>query len=78
MEMSNDKTITETLPVIYGKWTIDTCKDGSSVLDLIAYPTEQGIDHDYDMDQGGYRYCGNCLWADSIEEAKELIDEKQN
>lgn len=75
MEMSNDKTITET--VEYSGWTI--------VLDVerfmakrrfIMYPTEQGIQHDYDMVDGRNKYCGNCLWADSIEEAKELIDER--
>jgi hypothetical protein len=44
-------------------------------LRLILYPTEQGIQHDYDGDSEGFRYCGNCKWADSIEEAKEIIDE---
>jgi hypothetical protein len=42
---------------------------------LILYPTEQGIQHDYDMDQDGNRYTGNCKWADSISEAKVMIDE---
>lgn len=39
------------------------------------YPTEQGIDHDADYDGESYRYCGNCKWADSIDEAKDSIDE---
>jgi hypothetical protein len=42
---------------------------------LIIYPTEAGIQHDCDGDSEGFRYCGNCKWADSIEEAKEIIDE---
>jgi hypothetical protein len=43
--------------------------------EYMFYLTSQGIDHDYDMDSDGYRYCGNCKWADSIEECKLLIDE---
>lgn len=42
---------------------------------IIIYPTEAGIQHDYDGDSEGFRYCGNSKWADSVEEAKEIIDE---
>lgn len=45
---------------------------------LIIYQTEQGIQHDYDGDSEGFRYCGNCKWADSVEEAQEIIDELTN
>lgn len=40
------------------------------------YPTTEGAQHDADYDGDGYRYCGNCKWADSIEDAKDLISEK--
>lgn len=43
--------------------------------EYMFYPTEQGIDHDADYDGESYSYAGNCKWADSIEEAKLLIDE---
>lgn len=42
---------------------------------LLFFPTEAGIQHDYDGDSEGYRYCGNCKWVSSIDEAKEIIDE---
>jgi hypothetical protein len=39
---------------------------------VMFFPTEQGIDHDWD----GERYVGNCKWASCIEEAKDEIMEK--
>lgn len=42
----------------------------------IYYPASEGIQHDYDYDDERYRYCGNCGWADSIDEAKDAIFEK--
>lgn len=39
------------------------------------YPTAQGIQHDADGDSEGYHYCGNCKWADSVEDAKDSITE---
>lgn len=39
---------------------------------IMFFKTSEGIFHDYAEDTG---YCGNCRWADSIEEAKEQIDE---
>jgi hypothetical protein len=47
----------------------------SSALRYIIYPTEQGMQHDYDYCEESFVYMGNCKWADSIEEAKLLIDE---
>lgn len=41
---------------------------------IIFFPTDEGIDHDYDMDSDGYSYCGNCRWAGSVEEARIEID----
>jgi len=43
---------------------------------LIIYPTEQGIQHDYDYVDGSFVYMGNCKRANSIEEAKRIIDDK--
>jgi hypothetical protein len=42
---------------------------------IIIYPTLAGIEHDHDYNGSSYTYCGNCKWADSVEEAKEIIDE---
>jgi len=43
---------------------------------LIIYPTDQGVQHDYDYVDGSFIYMGNCKRANSIEEAKRIIDEK--
>lgn len=43
--------------------------------EFMFYPTEQGAQHDYDGDSEGYKYCGNCKWADDLEEAQIQIDE---
>jgi hypothetical protein len=43
--------------------------------EYMFYPTEQGIDHDADYDGESFKYCGNCKWTDSIDEAKDSIDE---
>lgn len=74
-------TTTTILPVEYKGYTIqeDPDYDYSGHARLIIFPTEAGIDHDYDMrEDGGYRYCGNCKWSDSVEEAKDIIDELVN
>jgi hypothetical protein len=63
-------------PEFYKGFTIELNKSlGLQLGKFICYPTKQGIDHDYDQDSDGYHYCGNCKLADSIEEAKLLIDE---
>lgn len=60
----------------YRSYTIQ--KDNSYFFTgkLMIYPTDQGVQHDSDIDSDGYHYCGNCVWVDSMEEAKDLIDEK--
>ncbi len=40
------------------------------------YPTEQGIQHDGEFDGEDFKYTGNCDFADSVDHAKILIDEK--
>jgi hypothetical protein len=44
--------------------------------EFIAFPTAQGIQHDYDQGSDGTRYCGNCLWSKDIETLHDAIDEK--
>jgi hypothetical protein len=44
--------------------------------EYMFYPTSEGVQHDADCDGDGYHYCGNCKWAASIDEAKDLITEK--
>lgn len=43
--------------------------------EFMYYPTAEGISHDGDYDGESWKYCGNCKWASSIEEAKLEIDE---
>lgn len=57
----------------YKGFTIEADRDVPGRL--VCYPTEEGIQHDYDYTGDGYRYCGNCVWADSIEGAKAEIDD---
>lgn len=61
-------------PTEYKTFTIQLDLYGHTYR-YMFYPTEQGIQHDGDMDQDGFRYTGNCKWADSIEDAIKLIDE---
>ena len=76
MTTSEERTET-TLPMNYGKWTIKRTEDiFGHRQSFVCFPTEEGIQHDYELTENGHKYCGNCLWADSVEEAKELIDEK--
>jgi hypothetical protein len=65
-------------PILYKGYTIEEdyfinpySKDPSYMF----YPTEQGAQHDADGDSEGFRYCGNCKWTDSIEDAKDQISE---
>jgi hypothetical protein len=44
--------------------------------EYMFYPTEEGVQHDADLVGEDYKYCGNCQWADTVEEAKILIDEQ--
>jgi len=68
----------ETLKISYRGHTIepDYRNPYSSKPEYMYYPTEEGPDHDYDLVGEDYKYCGNCGWADSIEEAKDAIMEK--
>lgn len=67
-------TTTTILPVEYKGYTIQRNADSNGYA-FIIFPTEAGIQHDYDGDSEGSRYCGNCKWADYVQEAKAIIDE---
>lgn len=43
--------------------------------EFMFYITDDGIQHDADYDGESFKYTGNCKWADSLEEAKEEIEE---
>jgi hypothetical protein len=43
--------------------------------EFMFYPTEEGVQHDADCDGESYKYCGNCRWASTLEEAKDEIEE---
>jgi hypothetical protein len=61
--------------ITYKGWTIQ--EDPENWTDrFILFPTAEGIQHDADCDENGWHYCGNCKWADTIEDAKDLISEK--
>lgn len=47
---------------------------GSNVF--MGYPTGEGVFHDYDWNGDGYTYCGNAIFGGSVQEIKDLIDEK--
>lgn len=50
--------------------------DGS-YYQYLAFPIEDGKPlHDYDMTIEGTQYCGNCVFADNIEDIKLEILEK--
>lgn len=62
--------------IFYKGFTIEDDIDHDvNVQRFMFYPTKQGIQHDADGDSEGWRYTGNCKWADSIEEAKDQISE---
>lgn len=66
--------MTHTFPINYrNMWTIDS-KDETGMY--IAYPTEEGIQHDYDQDGDSTRYMGNCLWSTGVDDLMDEIDEK--
>lgn len=50
----------------------------SNKPDFMYYPTSEGAQHDADYDGESYRYCGNCRWEDSLDGAKDAIDEISN
>lgn len=68
-------TITTILPVEYKGYTIQEDVECLFSGSLVFFPTEQGIQHDYDCEGESRRYSGNCKLADSVEEAKAFIDE---
>ena len=47
----------------------------SNKAEYMYFPTSQGIQHDGDCVDGQMVYCGNCTWCDSLESAKDEIDE---
>lgn len=47
----------------------------SKTPEYMFYPTVDGADHDYDLVGEDYKYCGNCKWEQSLEEAKAAIDD---
>lgn len=53
-------------------WTIERDEERN---EFIAFPTEQGIQHDYDQGSDGTRYCGNCLWSKDLDTLHGAIDE---
>lgn len=67
-------TATTILNHSYRGWTI--AEDDERVGELICYPREQGISHDYDYTGDGHRYCGNCLWFNDLAEAEAGIDDR--
>lgn len=44
--------------------------------EYMYFLTDDGVQHDGDYDGESFKYCGNCSWADSLEEAKAEIDDK--
>jgi hypothetical protein len=63
------------LPMKYNGYTIELDRESYIGQRYMFYKTSEGIDHDADLDGEDYKYCGNCKWADSIQDAKNAIDE---
>lgn len=63
--------------ITYKNYTIeeDFRNPYNNVPEFMFYKTEEGIQHDGDGGPDGYKYCGNCKWADSVEDAMLEIDE---
>lgn len=60
--------------ILYKGYTIEIdLEDGPGKF--IAYPTEEGRQHDGDCDQGSWKYCGNCKWGSTVEDVQLEIDE---
>lgn len=69
--------ITKTSPVIfYRGYSIEKDSSGMYPGWFMYYPTEQGVQHDADMDGEDYHYCGNCGWASDLDQVKDEIWEK--
>lgn len=43
--------------------------------EYMFYHSKEGIQHDADYDGESFKYCGNCQWASSLEDAMSEIDE---
>lgn len=61
-------------PTEYKNFSIEPSELGYRPC-YIFYPTDQGPQDDGEYEDGSFRYTGNCKWADSLSEAKLLIDE---
>jgi len=60
----------------YKNYTIEEDqRNPYGTVEFMFYPSSEGIQHDGDYDGDSFKYCGNCKWADSIEEAMIEIDE---
>lgn len=69
------KALTE--PIEYRGYTIqmDSTNNPYGKPQFMYYPTDEGISHDADCDGEDFRYCGNCRWADTLEDAIDEIYE---
>jgi len=69
----------QTAPIRYKGFSIveDYRNPYSNKPEFMYYPTSQGIQHDGDCVDGQMVYCGNCTWCDSLESAKDEIDETE-
>lgn len=69
------KPLTE--PIEYRGHTIqmDSTHSPYSKPQFMYFPTEEGVSHDADYDGDSYVYCGNCKWADTLEDAIDEIYE---
>lgn len=47
----------------------------SNKPEYMYYPTADGVQHDADYVNESWKYCGNCEWESSLEEAKAAIDD---
>lgn len=58
----------------YKGFTIQHDTRYKNQAEFMFYVTEDGVDHDMDYTGEGWKYVGNCRWAETIESAKLQID----
>lgn len=71
--MKNYNPIKE--PIQYRGYTIQMDnRNPYGKAEFMYYPTDEGISHDASCDDGeSFSYCGNCRWAESLEDAIDDI-----
>lgn len=71
------RLIKQRMATEYKTYTIveDSKNPYARQIEYMFYPTCEGVQHDMEYVNESWRYCGNCKWESSLEEAKAAIDD---